>query len=73
MELKKTAVAGTTESGDVQIILSANPEGGINITLDSVVKAMFGDAILATIHTVRTNVVCMMQWCRSTTKALLTG
>jgi len=52
MELKKPAMAGTLESGDVQIILRPNPGAGIDIDLRSDVKAMFGEAIEATIHEV---------------------
>lgn len=52
MELKKPAVAGTLESSDVQIILRPNPGQGIQIELKSDVKAMFGDAIEATIQAV---------------------
>ena len=52
MELKKPAVAGTLESSDVQITLRPNPGQGIRIDLKSDVKAMFGDAIEATIRAV---------------------
>lgn len=52
MELKKPAVAGTLESSDVQIVLRPNPGRGIEIHLQSDVKAMFGDAIEATVRTV---------------------
>lgn len=52
MELKKPAVAGTLESSDCQIILRPNPGQGIEIELDSVVQAMFGDAILDTVNQV---------------------
>lgn len=52
MELKKPAMAGTLESGDVQIILRPNPGAGIDIDLRSDVKAMFGEAIEATIREV---------------------
>ncbi|WP_270333268.1 citrate lyase acyl carrier protein [Ligilactobacillus acidipiscis] len=41
MEIKKTAVAGTLESSDIQIMLSQG-ESGIQIDLDSEVKAKFG-------------------------------
>ena len=50
MELKKPAVAGTLESSDVQITLRPNPGQGIQINLQSDVKAMFGDAIEATVR-----------------------
>ena len=49
MELKKPAMAGTTESSDVMITLRPNPEGGIEIDLKSDVKTLFGDAIEKTI------------------------
>lgn len=52
MELKKPAMAGTLESSDVQITLRPNPGKGIQIDLKSDVKAMFGDAIEATIRSV---------------------
>jgi len=52
MELKKPAMAGTTESSDVMITLRPNPEGGIVIDLKSDVKALFGDAIEKTIREV---------------------
>lgn len=52
MELKKPAVAGTLESSDVQITLRPNPGQGIQINLQSDVKAMFGDAIEATVRNV---------------------
>ena len=52
MELKKPAVAGTLESSDVQITLRPNPGQGIQINLQSDVKAMFGDATEATVRNV---------------------
>lgn len=52
MELKKPAVAGTLESSDVQITLYPNPGQGIRIQLESDVKALFGDAIEATVRDV---------------------
>ncbi len=52
MELKKPAMAGTLESSDVQITLRPNPGRGIQIDLKSDVKAMFGDAIEATVRAV---------------------
>lgn len=50
MELKKPAIAGTTESSDIQITLMPNPEGGLRFSLKSIVKAQFGGAILATVQ-----------------------
>lgn len=52
MEIKKPAMAGTMESGDCQITLLPNPRQGIVIELESDVKAMFGNAIEATIREV---------------------
>lgn len=52
MELKKPAMAGTTESSDVMITLRPNPSKGIEINLTSDVQVMFGDAIEATIREV---------------------
>ena len=52
MELKKPAMAGTTESSDVTIMLRPNPAGGIVIDLKSDVMVSFGDAIEATVRDV---------------------
>ena len=52
MELKKPAMAGTMESSDVMVMLRPNPGGGIEIDLQSDVKAMFGDAIEAVVRAV---------------------
>lgn len=52
MELKKTAIAGTLESSDVQIVLQPNPDKGIDIELSSIVKASFGNAIKKTVLSV---------------------
>ncbi len=49
MEIKQAAMAGTLESSDIQISIAPNPGGGLDIGLQSVVKAQFGDAIVATI------------------------
>ena len=49
MEIKQAAMVGTLESSDIQISISPNPGGGLDIQLQSVVKAQFGDAIIATI------------------------
>lgn len=48
MEIKQTAIVGTLESSDIQISISPNPGRGLDIQLQSVVKAQFGDAIIAT-------------------------
>ncbi len=52
MEIKKPAVAGSLESSDCQITVEPNPGQGISVHLESDVKAMFGDSILETVHTV---------------------
>ena len=52
MELKKPAVAGTLESSDVQITLRPNLGQGIQIELQSDVKALFGQAIEETVRAV---------------------
>ena len=52
MELKKPAVVGTMESSDIMVTLRPNENGGIEIDIQSDVKAMFGDAIEATIREV---------------------
>lgn len=52
MELKKPAVAGTLESSDVQVTLRPNPGKGIQISLISDVKALFGQTIEATVRDV---------------------
>lgn len=50
MEIVKSAIAGTTESSDVQITIMPNVGNGIEIILKSIVKAQFGDSILETIN-----------------------
>ncbi len=51
MELKITAIAGTLESSDIQIILEPliDTEGGIELELQSTVMLQFGDQIEAVI------------------------
>lgn len=44
MEIKKTALAGTLESSDIQITLSKGDKG-ISIDLDSSVEELYGDQI----------------------------
>lgn len=51
MEIKKTAMAGTLESSDVQIMLSQGRDG-ITFDLVSDVAKQFDDAIKATITAV---------------------
>ncbi len=52
MILKIPAVAGTLESSDVQIAIAPNPGRGVEIELESDVKAQFGEAIEATVRDV---------------------
>ncbi|GAP02683.1 citrate lyase subunit gamma [Fructobacillus pseudoficulneus] len=51
MEIKKTAMAGTLESSDLQIMLSQGTKG-IEFDLTSDVAKQFGDDIKATIKAV---------------------
>ncbi|MBS9336156.1 citrate lyase acyl carrier protein [Fructobacillus papyrifericola] len=51
MEIKQTALAGTLESSDIQIMLSEGSDG-IHFDLTSDVKKQFGDDIMATIKDV---------------------
>lgn len=44
MDIKKTALAGTLESSDIQITLSKG-NNGIDIDLDSSVEELYGDQI----------------------------
>ncbi|MDD9139010.1 MULTISPECIES: citrate lyase acyl carrier protein [Fructobacillus] len=50
MEIKQTAMAGTLESSDIQIVLSQGK--GVEFDLTSDVEKQFGDAIKATIKSV---------------------
>ena len=50
MEIKKSAVAGTMESSDVYVEIE--PGQGIDIQLESVVKAQFGDSIMQVVQEV---------------------
>ncbi len=52
MILKIPAVAGTLESSDVHVSIAPNPGGGVEIQLESDVKAQFGEAIEATVRDV---------------------
>lgn len=55
MQLKHPAVAGTLESSDVQVTIHPNQGGGVEIHIESIVKAQFGEAILETVEeTLRT-------------------
>lgn len=48
MEIKKTVIAGTLESSDVQIMLSQGTDG-IQFDLESDVEKQYGKAIKATV------------------------
>ena len=50
MEIKRNAVAGTMESSDVYVEIE--PGKGIDIQLESVVKAQFGDSIVQVVQEV---------------------
>ncbi|HDM8202636.1 TPA: citrate lyase acyl carrier protein [Vibrio harveyi] len=52
MKIIKPAFAGTLESSDLQVRISPNLEGDIDISLDSTVKKQFGKAIEVLIHDV---------------------
>ncbi|HOS69384.1 MAG TPA: citrate lyase acyl carrier protein [Bacillota bacterium] len=52
MQLKHPAVAGTLESCDVQVTIHPNDGMGLDIHIESIVKAQFGDAILETVRDV---------------------
>ena len=52
MQVIQPAVAGTLESSDIQIRILPNPGGGLELQLQSIVLAQFGDAIRATIRAV---------------------
>ncbi|WP_319534958.1 citrate lyase acyl carrier protein [uncultured Vibrio sp.] len=45
MKIKQPAFAGTLESSDLQVRIAPNPEGVIDIALDSSVQKQFGTAI----------------------------
>lgn len=55
MILKKPAVCGTLESSDVRIMAEPNDGQGIEIRIESAVKAMFGEAIEESIREVLQN------------------
>lgn len=49
MEIKKAAVAGTMESSDCMVTIRPG-DGAVDIELESDVKVMFGESILATVR-----------------------
>lgn len=52
MELKKPAMAGTTESSDAMVTIRPNPGHDVQVEIQSDVKALFGAAIEATVREV---------------------
>ena len=48
MILKKEGRAGGLESGDAMVTARPNPQGGVQVDLESVLKTQFGDSILET-------------------------
>lgn len=48
MDIKKSGRAGGLESGDALVTVEANPRGGVEIELESVLKTQFGDSIIDT-------------------------
>lgn len=52
MKIIKPAVCGTLESSDVQITVRPNKGKGIEVEINSIVRLVFGDAILETVHQV---------------------
>lgn len=50
MELKKTAVAGTMESGDIMVTIDPAGSGGITLDLSSSVMQQYGRQIEAVIR-----------------------
>ena len=50
MEIRNTAMAGTLESSDCQIMIRPNPDRGVEIELESVVAATFGKSIRNTVR-----------------------
>lgn len=50
MELKKTAVAGTMESGDIMVTIDPAGSGGITLDLSSNVMQQYGRQIEAVIR-----------------------
>lgn len=45
MEINKISKAGTVESNDIYIVIMPNPEGGIELELESIVMKQFGEEI----------------------------
>ncbi len=45
MEINKISKSGTVESNDIYIVMMPNPEGGIELELESIVMKQFGEEI----------------------------
>lgn len=45
MTITKAAKAGTLESNDILVLVRPNEDGGIELSLESIVMAQFGDQI----------------------------
>lgn len=45
MEINKISKAGTVESNDIYIVMMPNPDGGIELELESIVIKQFGEDI----------------------------
>ncbi len=54
MELIQSAIAGTLESSDVQVMIEPGDDG-LNIELNSSVYKQYGDQIMSTVHEVLEN------------------
>lgn len=52
MNLKTVGYAGSLESSDVYVVTKPNPDKGIKIEIESIVKMQFGDDILNTVNNV---------------------
>ena len=55
MKIIQPAFAGTLESSDLQVRIAPNPEGVIDIALDSSVQKQFGTAIESLVREVLCN------------------
>lgn len=51
MKIEHSAIAGTLESSDVQVMVEPSSEG-ISVDLNSSVKKQYGDQIMETVHEV---------------------
>ncbi|WP_456295853.1 citrate lyase acyl carrier protein [Vibrio sp. AK197] len=55
MKIIQPAFAGTLESSDLQVRIAPNPDGAIDIALDSSVQKQFGTAIEQLVRDVLSN------------------